>query len=209
MPRRRELVVGGIYHVLNRSNSGETIFRNYQDYQAFLILLEEAKQRFQVLIYGYCLMPNHYHLIVSPLTDTALSEFMHWLFGTHANRYHKHYSTFGHLWQGRFKHFVIEGDDEDFCRVLRYVERNPVRAGLVSAASQWLWSSYKTHANGVRDPLVDPSPVRIPGEWEAYVREPLTDGELKQIRARGERKRGRPKLIEKGRNYHNSSKLST
>jgi len=143
---------GFAYHVINRGNARATVFRKAQDYEAFLSLLGEAKRRHGVKIFGFCLMPNHFHLVVEPTHGNGLSQFMQWLLTSHVRRYHKHYVSSGHVWQGRFKSFPVQRD-EHLITVLRYVLQNPVRAGLASTAEEWFWSSLR------RPQLVDRCPV--------------------------------------------------
>jgi putative transposase len=105
-----------------------------------------------VKIFGFCLMPNHFHFLLEPAHESALSQFMQWLLTSHVRRYHRHYGSSGHIWQGRFKSFPVQRD-EHLITVLRYVLQNPVRAGLPTTAREWLWPS-------LRHPqLVDPCPV--------------------------------------------------
>ncbi len=137
MPRiARGLVDGFIYHVLNRGNGGEEVFHKEQDYKAFINLMKKAKERYPLKILAYCLMPNHFHLVVLPIHGKDLSRWMQWLMTSHVRRYHKHYGTSGHVWQGRFKSFIIQ-EGSYLLTALRYVESNPVRAGLVSSAKDW------------------------------------------------------------------------
>ena len=124
-------------------------------------------------------MPNHFHAAVWPYADNDLGRWMHWLLTTHVRRYHEHYKTSGHVWQGRFKAFPIEQDDH-LLVVLRYIERNPVRAGLVTHAEEWVWSSLRERA---ADGFVQPGPVRLPEDWVQWVDEPQTDRELEGLRA--------------------------
>jgi len=155
---------GYAYHVINRGNGRVTVFHKPQDYEAFLSLLVEAKKRHRVKIFGFCLMPNHFHLVVEPAHPTALSQFMQWLLTSHVRRYHNHYRTSGHVWQGRFKSFPVQRD-EHLITVLRYVLQNPVRAGLSSTAREWLWSSLR------RPQLTDASPVVDEEQLTESVRE--------------------------------------
>lgn len=97
-------------------------------------------------------------------------------------RYHGHYQTSGHVWQGRFKAFPIEGDSH-LLAVLRYIERNPLRAGLVARAQDWLWSSLRERSQARADGFVDPGPVALPEGWVEWVNQPQTDGELERLRA--------------------------
>jgi putative transposase len=139
-------------------NGGAAVFHKDADYIAFLNLLATAKATYPVKVFGFCLMPNHFHLVVQPASDTALSPFMQRWMTSHVRRYHRHYRSHGHLWQGRFKSFPIQQDGH-LLTVLRYVFRNPVPAGLVEQAMDWPWSS-------LRFPhLSDPPPAETPTDW--------------------------------------------
>ncbi len=141
MPRAARASVGDqCYHVLNRGNSARRVFFKEGDYQAFLKALAHACIEVPMRVLAWCLMPNHFHLVLWPHAENDLSRWMHWLLNTHVRRYHRHYHSSGHLWQGRFKAFAI-AHDEHLLTVLRYVERNALRAGLVERAEQWPWSS--------------------------------------------------------------------
>ena len=176
MPRiPRGQVAGHTYHVLNRGNGGAGVFHKDGDYTAFVDLLATAKAKYPVKVVGFCLMPNHFHLIVQPATDAALSLFMQWWMTSHVRRYHRHYRSHGHVWQGRFKSFPIQ-QDAHLLTVLRYVLRNPVRAGLVEHAMDWPWSS-------LRFPhLSDPAPIEVPTEWLQWIDQPLVAHELTALR---------------------------
>jgi len=148
----RNLQLGYVYHVINRGNGQAKVFHKPQDYAVFIDLLAAAKQRQAVKLLAFCLMPNHFHLVIEPESTTALSRFMQWLMTSHVRRYHQHYLSNGHVWQGRFKSFPIQRD-QHLVAVLRYVCENPVRAGLVKTAEEWAWSGLR------RTDLVDPSSV--------------------------------------------------
>ena len=176
MPRIPRGQIGGhVYHVLNRGNGGATVFHKDGDYRAFLTLLADAKARYPVKILGFCLMPNHFHLVLQPSTPDALSLFMQWGLTSHVRRYHQHYRSHGHVWQGRFKSFPIQ-QDEHLLTVLRYVLRNPIRAGLVSHVQDWPWSSLH------HPTLVDSWPVDVPSHWNQWLDEPIVEQELAAIR---------------------------
>jgi len=181
MPRiARGLVNGFVYHVLNRGNGGQEVFHKDQDYEAFIDLMKEVKARYDIKIFTYCLMPNHFHMVVVPVQAEELSKGMQWLMTSHVRRYHRHYESSGHVWHGRFKSFIIQ-EDNHLLTVLRYVEGNPVRAGLVNSAKDWLWSSHR-EAIGERSPLlVDEIPIELPQDWNRYVDEPLTEKELEGL----------------------------
>ena len=109
MPRTARATRGGLcYHALNRGNRRAEVFHHEGDYDAFVRLLAEADARFPLRILGFCLMPNHFHLVAWPVGDEDLSACMHWLLTTHARRYQKHHRSTGHVWQGRFKAFPIQ-----------------------------------------------------------------------------------------------------
>ncbi|MCM8787974.1 MAG: transposase [Candidatus Omnitrophica bacterium] len=182
MPRiARGLVDGFIYHVLNRGNALQKIFHKDKDYEVFINLMKEAKERYPVKIFAYCLMPNHFHMVLMPQIGEELSKFMQWLMTSHVRRYHVHYGSSGHVWQGRFKSFIVQKDNH-LLTVLRYVEGNPVRAGLVKCAKDWLWSSHNARIGNGEDYFIDEPPIEIPKLWDKYVNEPLTDNELERLR---------------------------
>ena len=149
MPRSARLVDDeGIYHIINRGNGRQCVFQKDGDYQTFLDLLGQMLEQFDIVLFAYCLMPNHFHLLVKVYKGEDLSRGMQWFTTTHVRRYHRHYGTSGHVWQGRFKSFGIQ-DDNHFITVARYVEGNPVRAGLVESAIDWCWSSHRERFEGL------------------------------------------------------------
>src|SRR5438046_6919652 len=143
MGRAHRAAEGGyVYHVLNRANARLSIFEDAGDYEAFENVLSQAVERTATRLLAYCVMPNHWHLIVWLRKEGELSRFVGWLTLTHTQRWHAHrHSTgSGHVYQGRFKSFPIQGD-EHFLTACRYVERNALRANLVKRAEDWTWSS--------------------------------------------------------------------
>lgn len=150
MPRPlRADVADIIYHVINRANARSAIFKKAEDYQAFIKVLFEAREKFPVEILAFCLMPNHWHFILKPLENGSLSRFMAWLTMTHTQRWHAHYHTTGtgHLYQGRYKSFPVQ-TDEYFLQLTRYVEANPFRANLAGKAQNWQWGSLWVRHSG-------------------------------------------------------------
>jgi len=117
-----------------------------------------------------------------PTLTADLGRWMQWLLTAHVRRYHGHYQTSGHVWQGRFKAFPIE-EDEHLLTVLRYIERNPLRAGLVRRAEDWLWSSLRQRRQESTDGFIEPGPVALPESWMEWVNQAQTDGELEGLRA--------------------------
>ena len=137
MPRRqRDSTAGYVFHVLNRAAGRRTIFASPQDYDAFAALLEQACNRVAMRILTFCVMPNHWHLVLWPESDDALPDFMHWLTVTHTQRWNAFHGATGTgpVYQGRYKSFPVQVDDH-FYSVCRYVERNGLR-GRMSLVAQ-------------------------------------------------------------------------
>jgi putative transposase len=182
MPRRLRFASGGyVYHVLNRAVGRATLFKKETDYAAFIKVLRQAKERQPMRLLSFCLMPNHWHLVLWPKDDGELSEFLRWVTVTHTQRWHAHYRTAGTgpLYQGRFKSFPIQ-EDEHLLTVCRYVDRNAVRANLVQRAQDWQWCSLGLAIPGRA--LLDPGPVERPANWAAYVNRPETEKEIEALR---------------------------
>jgi len=182
MPRiSRGLAKNSIYHVINRGNGGQTVFRKDKDYEVFAEMMEEAKLRYAVKLFAYCLMPNHFHMVLMPDEAQNLSKWMQWLMTSHVRRYHQHYGTSGHVWQGRYKSFLIQKDSH-LLAVLKYVESNPLRVGLASSAREWLWSSHLESLGKRPSLLIDEVPIELPKDWGKFVDEPMTEKELEKLR---------------------------
>ncbi len=150
MPRQARVSVADvIYHVINRANGRATIFHTEKEYKHFISLVKEARDLTDMRILGYCIMPNHWHLILYPQTDTQLAEFMGWLTSTHVRQYRTKTKTigYGHLYQDRYKSFPVE-TNEYLQTLMRYVEQNPLRARLVERAEDWIWSSLYVRERG-------------------------------------------------------------
>jgi putative transposase len=187
MPRRGRKAVGGIvYHVLNRGCGKMKLFSRDGDYAAFEKVMSQALERTPVRLLSYCLMPNHWHLMLWPRHDGELSRLMFWLTMTHTQRWRhaRQLVGLGPLYQGRFKAFPVE-TDAHYLTVCRYVERNALRANLVSRAQDWKWSSLNVRltARECAVPL-HPWPVPQSEDWLTWVNEPQTDAEVQQLRAR-------------------------
>lgn len=176
---------GWVYHVLNRANARLPIFDKPEDYDAFERILEDGVERYEMRLLAYCLMPNHWHLLVWPQGDGDLSRFMAWVTLTHTQRWHahRHSAGTGHVYQGRFKSFPVQ-EDEHFYTVGRYVERNALRAKLVKRAEDWRWASLWRMTQGDRDAraLISPWPLPRPRRWLDWVNEPQTEAELAAVR---------------------------
>jgi putative transposase len=196
MPRRARTLIGGYaYHVLNRANGRLRMFRKEADFAAFEQMLAEAQERVPLRILGYVVMGNHWHFVVWPRVGQGgdVSEFFRWLSVTHAQRWHAHHGTsgMGHLYQGRFKSFPIASDDH-LLAVLRYVERNPLRAGLVARAEDWRWGSLYRRIKGTPEEqsLLSVSPIPLGPQWARHINQPQSEGEVAAIRE--SLQRGRP-----------------
>jgi putative transposase len=186
MPRHARTAPGGfVYHALNRAVARLPLFQKDGDYAAFERILHEALAVHPTRLLAYCLMPNHWHLVVWPERDDDLTAFVRWLTHTHAMRWHAHYHTqgTGHRYQGRFKSFPVQ-EDEHLYAVLRYVERNALRARLAARAEAWRWGSLwrRLHPEA-RPPLaLHPWPVPEPDDWAGLVNQPQTAAELEAVR---------------------------
>jgi putative transposase len=161
------------------------IFAASEDYVAFENVLSQAIERTNTRLLAYCLMPNHWHLLVWPRKDGELSEFMGWLTLTHTQRWHAHRSSAGtgHVYQGRFKSFPIQEDDHLYA-VARYVERNPLRANLVRRAEQWQFGSLARWLRGSSEDqaLLAAWPLPRKANWVEYVNAPQSEAELAAVR---------------------------
>jgi putative transposase len=188
MPRTARASVGNVcYHVLNRGNGRARVFHDDADYAHFVELIGEAQARTPMRLLAYALMPNHFHLVLWPRADGDLSRWMQWLLTAHVRRYHRRYHGSGHVWQGRFKAFPIE-QDRHFLTVVRYAERNALRANLVRRAENWPWSSLAWRKGDERRPafLAD-WPVPCPRNWLALVNRAHSEVELAAVRRSVER----------------------
>jgi putative transposase len=166
---------------LNRGNARAEVFHKQQDYDAFVALFEPACKRIPMRLLGFCLMPNHFHLLLWPHNDGDLGRWMQWLLTSHVRQYHRHYGGSGHVWQGRFKAFPIQ-EDEHYLTVLRYVERNPLRARLARKADSWHWSSLRQRSIRSGDSILTAGPVPVPSNWLDLVQQPQTESELAALR---------------------------
>jgi putative transposase len=183
MPRTaRASAADYCYHVLNRGNGRAEVFHKADDYEAFLGMIAEATGRIPMRVLAYCLMPNHFHLVVRPCGDGDLSRWMQWLLTTHVRRYRRHYGSSGHVWQGRFKAFPCQ-DDGHLLTVLRYVERNALRAGLVARAEDWPHGSLHAARTAAVPVSLEPIPEKpARASWIKRVNRPMGEAELAAIR---------------------------
>lgn len=148
---------GAVYHVLSRGNEKATVFLSDDDRTAFIRTLAKASSRYNLVCHAYCLMENHYHLLVET-PDGNLSRGMHYLNGVYTQKFNGMHKRVGHLFQGRYKAILIE-KDAYLLQLTRYIVMNPVRAGLVEDPALWRWSSYRATAN------LEPSPEFLCTDW--------------------------------------------
>jgi putative transposase len=188
MPRPRRCLLGGmVFHVLNRGVNRRTLFHNAYEFEAFVGDVLETLRTKQMRICSFCLMPNHWHMVLWPERDGEVTSFLHHLASLHALRWKRRHGEvgLGPLYQGRFKAFPVQ-TDQHFFTVVRYVERNPLRANLVTAAEAWKWSSLGQASSAQRIP-VSPWPCGdsqsiSQGERISWVNTPQTMAEVESIR---------------------------
>jgi putative transposase len=184
---------GFVYHVLNRGVGRMRLFHATRDYVAFEEIVAETLVKVPLRLCALCLMPNHWHFVAWPEADGQLAAFFQRLTVTHATRWAraKRRVGLGHVYQGRFKSFPVE-TDEHFLQLVRYVERNALRANLVTEAEAWRWSSLwiREHGTAEQRACLSDWPVRRPQRWGAYVNRPATQRELDALRTSVQR--GRP-----------------
>lgn len=186
MGRVTRVNVGNIaYHVLNRANFRFKLFSKDEHYQNFLDIVQEALEFVSMRILAYCLMPNHWHLVLYPKQDGELSEFMQRVALTHTQRYHAKTNTigYGHIYQGRYKSFPVQ-KDYHLLTVIRYVERNAKRAGLAIRAEDWKWSSVhaRLYGNEKQKKILSSWPVEIPNNYLDWLNQNLPKEEIEHIR---------------------------
>ena len=167
MPRLERIAKGNVvYHVFNRANGRLRIFKKRKDFEAFEQILAEGSDRYEMRLCGYCIMSNHWHLVLWPRNDGDLSEFMKWITVTHSHRWHGAHGTvgLGHLYQGRFKSFPVQSTAY-YLTLMRYVESNPARAGIVDQNVDWPWSSLSIRLGKEKTVVLSDGPEELPRHW--------------------------------------------
>ena len=186
----RPVADGLVYDAINRGNNRVRVFADDGDFRAFLRALAQTQVRYPFALFGYALMSNHFHLLLRPAPGQSISRILQSLTVAHTWRYHRRHRSVGHVWQGRFKSPVIQ-DDEHLLTVLRYVEANPLRAGLVADLRDYAWTSYAAHGLGRANPLLCEVPAwaRLGATeaarqayWRQWLHEPVTERELAALR---------------------------
>lgn len=182
MARIARVIAAGIpHHVTQRGNRRMQTFFGEDDYRSYISLLAEWCRKCQVNIWAYCLMPNHVHLIAVPATEDALR--------CGIGEAHRRYSRMinfrqnwrGHLWQGRFASFPM--DETYLLAAARYVEMNPVKAGIAEDAAAWPWSSARAHLAATDDKLVTVAPLlEMAGDWRLFLADAAEEEQVNEIR---------------------------
>ena len=195
MPRPPRICPDGVpQHIVNRGNLRAPIFRESADYLGFLAALTDAVDRTTVRLLAFCLMPNHWHLVVWPVDGSQISAYMQVVMNAHIRDLQRRHGTAGtgHIYQGRYKNSAIV-TDRYFLNVCRYVEANPMCAGLVRRAEDWEWSSLVR--SGPLDDLniLSPWPVARPVNWRDAVNRPQSNRAIREIekQIRRQRRSGR------------------
>lgn len=198
MPRAPRIQPGGyVFHVLNRGNARRTIFAKPGDYAAFERIMAEAGEHVPIRLLAYCLMPNHWHLVLQPHRDGDLGRYIHRLTTTHVRRWHAHQHTegHGHLYQGAYKSFPVQ-DDDHLLMLCRYVEANALRAGLLpdgGRAEDWTWcSAWRRDHPQITEgkPALCDWPVTRPTQWRRILNLPQPQKQQDAIQTA--LRRGRP-----------------
>jgi len=156
MPRTARITIeNAYYHIITRGNQKQSVFLDSRDYQKYLYILKKYKKKYNFKIYGFCLMPNHIHIIIQVENPSELSKIMTGINLSYTLSFNFKYKKIGHLWQDRFKSKVIE-KDAYLLECLNYIEANPIRAGLVTSLSEYRWSSYSfRNAIDTKDNILD------------------------------------------------------
>ncbi len=190
MPRFARLVVPGYpHHVTQRGSRRQLTFFNDTDYSAYLDLLADQLPKADTAVLAYCLMPNHVHLILVPHSKDSLATLLRRTHARYARRVNRIHDWQGHLWQERFHSFVM--DEEHLLAAARYVELNPVRAGISERADEWPWSSVHFHLHRRADRLIAaPGMGSYVDDWQSYLDEAQPDSVLDNLRRHS--RNGRP-----------------
>ncbi len=183
MARMARAVAAGVcYHLTHRGNRRGEVFLRPDDFTLYLLLLRESAARWGLDVWAYCLMTNHAHLLVVPRREDSLARAIGRAHGEYARRVHRREGWTGHLWAGRFYSCALDGPH--LWRAARYIELNPLRAGLAARPEAYAWSSARAHVTGAADALLSPArpfpgPVK---DWGAWLSEGLTAEETARLR---------------------------
>jgi putative transposase len=171
MPRPKRIAKGNVvYHVINRANGRLRIFKTPADFEAFEQILAEGIEQFSMRLCGYCIMSNHWHLVLWPRRDGDLSAFMKWITATHSHRWHGAHGSagIGHLYQGRYKSFPVQNGTY-YLTLMQYIESNPLRAKLVKHGRDWLYGSLAIRTGADKPIPLSDGPIVLPKRWPGMV----------------------------------------
>ncbi len=182
MARFPRLVVPGYpHHVTQRGNRKQRTFFRATDYRRYIALVASALPNAEIEILAYCLMPNHVHFVLVPHREDSLVRLFKEAHRRYTREINLRMQWQGHLWQERFHSSVM--DEIHFLAAVRYVELNPVKAGLCDAPAAWPWSSASAHLHRTHDPLINSSPVlRLVSNWSAFLKAPDTENRNQRIK---------------------------
>jgi len=186
MPRLARVDIGDeIYHVINRANGRLRIFESDADYQLFEELLSDTLKKTSMRLLAYCVMPNHWHIVLHPHKDKDLGTFMHLLTNAHTRKVRTLTKTigYGHLYQGRYKSFLVQ-DDTYLLTLLKYVERNALRAKLVPSADLWKWGSAwrRIHGSLTQKKILADLPTTLPHDYLSWLNTSDNEENLTMLR---------------------------
>lgn len=155
---KRVLCDGGVYHIVQRGHNKGKLFKAAMDYKVFKDLVRKYKEKFIFEIYHYCIMSNHFHVLLKVCNGKDLPRIMHGITQSYSYHYRKAYGHFGYVYQNRYKDFPIK-DDSYLLECGRYIERNPLRAGMINDPSRYVWSSHNFYAKGNPDDIITENPL--------------------------------------------------
>jgi putative transposase len=185
MPRQPRLVVPDVpLHIIQRGNDRMACFRQERDYLVYLALLLQVSEKFECTVHTYCLMTNHVHLLLTPGSPDGCSRLMHTLAHRYAQYFNREHKRTGTLWDGRYRSCLVQSSSYVLA-CYRYIELNPVRAGMVSHPNAYPWSSHAANSGVRTDPLVSPHPEFIalaPGAYFDLIATAVEPALLLQIR---------------------------
>lgn len=182
----RQIYDGAVCHIIQRGNNRQKIFRETEDFEKFLSLIKEYKAKYAFDVYNYCLMSNHIHFLIKISKGRDLPKLMQGVFQSFRFYYRRKYKYTGYLFQGRYKSKLIEKDSY-LLECARYIERNPLRAGIIDDLSQYRWTSYMHYAYGCQNDIIITNPMyltleKTPAERQQDYREyVLTDRPYEDI----------------------------
>ena len=159
MPRGPRLLYdGAVYHIINRGHNRQILFKDSYDYEKLRVITKTYKEKYKFKLFNYCLMINHFHLLIRVREGRNLPKIMQSISQAYAKYHKRRYGNIGYLFQGRYKSLLIK-EDSYLSECARYIERNPLRAGIVQELSDYSWSSYNYYANGKNDDIIDTNPA--------------------------------------------------